>query len=471
MAYDSNTGTITRPINFKDISDALSIGSGDLGTLCSSQKINKWAKSKPFRMDKVGIATYEDRATLRGADVQSVFGLRIPSPVYPSDWNNSYAQAIKAASMKSESYSFLPPRGLNTGIINEWFRALDFDGYMSDPEPPLEDSAPVTFDLGGSLNLCSFVINFDDETSQARWKSSGNIFFYELLESISLTRDGNPISLADCYLAVAITDGRSYNYGIASEPLSDPDGSIVTFGSGSWPFNGSPAQLHYYVAAALYNSTNADQAFYSLPFRTPDKGGAALNIVYNLPLKFSVPKMENARVNRSFASLTDATTYLNTGSTFFQINDNGDLFVAFTVKNNSGIAVTLQNSNPDGGISNIYCYMSGDPGPSKPSWDAEIFNVPVGAIGYWDAFGLHLPDPEESPASSVLIPAGETMNIAFYTPGFFRYDEDELTPYLYPGSSVFGEYYLHLFAGSGITPTHINIAGLEEPAYINIEKQ
>ena len=45
---------VVAPVGLGDISQAIHLSSLDLGTLCQSTLINKWAKYKPFRNSSKG---------------------------------------------------------------------------------------------------------------------------------------------------------------------------------------------------------------------------------------------------------------------------------------------------------------------------------------------------------------------------------------------------------------------------------
>jgi hypothetical protein len=58
MAFSN--GLITAPISIADVKQALGVGSNDLATLCTSTKINMWARYKPVRLDAVACQDFDD---------------------------------------------------------------------------------------------------------------------------------------------------------------------------------------------------------------------------------------------------------------------------------------------------------------------------------------------------------------------------------------------------------------------------
>ena len=62
MGYSDAQGYITKPVSVSDVQGALGDTSTDLGTLCTSNNINKWAKFKPIKYASVERLTYEQIA-------------------------------------------------------------------------------------------------------------------------------------------------------------------------------------------------------------------------------------------------------------------------------------------------------------------------------------------------------------------------------------------------------------------------
>jgi hypothetical protein len=63
----ANNGTIiTPPVGFRDVQQVISESYDDLGRLCRSVKINKWAKFKPVaKANVVRQLTYEELSNAR----------------------------------------------------------------------------------------------------------------------------------------------------------------------------------------------------------------------------------------------------------------------------------------------------------------------------------------------------------------------------------------------------------------------
>lgn len=130
MAYDSTNKklykTDTQGISTSEIAACLgdyrvTARGRDIGLLCSSPKINKWAKCKPVRYSTFSPLTDEYR---QDAD----YGLDVSSA-----HDTSYEGIIAKAIANGCEYGYLRPRGLSYG---EPFRTLDFDGYNHKAEAP-----------------------------------------------------------------------------------------------------------------------------------------------------------------------------------------------------------------------------------------------------------------------------------------------------------------------------------------------
>lgn len=99
--------TSTQGVSLGDISTGIGLSSLDLGTLCKSTLINKWAKYKPIRHSNVGYVTESDRATAKQ-------GMTVTKYTSPTTLRDNYAN----------EWAYLQPREGQSP--QEWFRAFDF---------------------------------------------------------------------------------------------------------------------------------------------------------------------------------------------------------------------------------------------------------------------------------------------------------------------------------------------------------
>ena len=120
MAYNSVTQKIVAPVDTGDVATALGESSLDIGTLCTSLKIQKWSRNKPERHPTLGILTEDQRK-------QNFFGFDI-SEIFNTDAESTLEAAIE----NRGEYPYLEPIGGESSP----FRILDFDGYNHSAERP-----------------------------------------------------------------------------------------------------------------------------------------------------------------------------------------------------------------------------------------------------------------------------------------------------------------------------------------------
>ena len=143
-------------VSINDVRQALSDGSCDLGTLCTSSKINKWAKYKPIRV--AGIIrrlTYTEIANAK-------FGL-VPilnTTLYKkSDTSDSGASVVASAEelesvlSSNQQWTYNQPRGKSNKEpyrLTDWAQPADNDsgyGYYHLTPPPIENVGPMSVNL------------------------------------------------------------------------------------------------------------------------------------------------------------------------------------------------------------------------------------------------------------------------------------------------------------------------------------
>lgn len=112
-----NNGKVTAPVSLYDVMTALGESKEDLGTLCTSDKINRWAKFKPYRINQPGDITDTQRKYIN-------FGLIMPT-IY-----NSKAELIAGLRSNGGSWGYDRPADV------DWQRLTDFDGYNHNSIPP-----------------------------------------------------------------------------------------------------------------------------------------------------------------------------------------------------------------------------------------------------------------------------------------------------------------------------------------------
>lgn len=106
MAYDSNTKKMTAPIRVGEVADALGESSLDVGTLCSSDKVNRDSMLRPYECGKLIISSEE---FLAGGE-DGFFGYTIPVT------SNSNSRDLWTQTWQHR-------------VPTDYFHLLMFDGY------------------------------------------------------------------------------------------------------------------------------------------------------------------------------------------------------------------------------------------------------------------------------------------------------------------------------------------------------
>lgn len=124
-------GKITAPVSIDDLKNLFGEGSGDLATLCTSPKINVWAKYKPTDYN----AAFTDNWS-KGKDGN--YGLNITVDNRVSSWNALVAEYSKPKNGYSNIYK--RPSGGATSP----YRLGDFRGYNHKAKPEISDYLAAT---------------------------------------------------------------------------------------------------------------------------------------------------------------------------------------------------------------------------------------------------------------------------------------------------------------------------------------
>lgn len=94
----------------------------DLAALCRHPDVNKWSRHKPLVWASPSFSPYN-----YGYRTGGNCGLIIPQA----------GRLSQLLPLKAGAWQYTPPEG-KTGLINEWFRLGDFDGYCHAATPPLD---------------------------------------------------------------------------------------------------------------------------------------------------------------------------------------------------------------------------------------------------------------------------------------------------------------------------------------------
>ena len=141
MAYDSNNRRLyvdaanNRGITIQEVDECLRLnGVYDLGSLCTSAKINKWARCKPIGYPSFNPLTDEQR---KGSAEANGKGIYYGIEVKVKDWESPLDNITLFGNLEKVhdvEFVYHPPQGI---AFNEPFRLRDFDGYshLATPNP------------------------------------------------------------------------------------------------------------------------------------------------------------------------------------------------------------------------------------------------------------------------------------------------------------------------------------------------
>ena len=138
--YTETRDGVKYGIDIRDIQQTLSHYSNDVGTLCSSEKINPYNRNKPVRHVALGpTANYSTYPYWYRGDDNSC-GLNLTKIKFDNsfDTTRTLKQQIQAATnwkLTNINTNRKLPRGKAT--YNEFYRVLDFDGYDQSQPCPL----------------------------------------------------------------------------------------------------------------------------------------------------------------------------------------------------------------------------------------------------------------------------------------------------------------------------------------------
>ena len=183
MSY--SYGRITAPVNQEDVQRALGIAvGGDWGHMCSSEKINKWARYKPQRSTNKFYLSYQDRIA---SDIVR-FGIQIPFCQNDVMNGKVYNIISQGHGYEQEGWNYLRPRGLS---YNESFRITDFTRHPNETIPSAGgDPTPVNLQGYNHSALFPFMASINTPGADERQDSYyGTYYEINLQLSSSLIID------------------------------------------------------------------------------------------------------------------------------------------------------------------------------------------------------------------------------------------------------------------------------------------
>ncbi|MBD5180262.1 MAG: hypothetical protein HDT01_03065 [Bacteroidales bacterium] len=204
MAYIN--GIVTKPVATQDVAKALGRSSSKIGVLCTMDNINKWAKYKPVKYDKVTVLTEAERVSVH-------YGIT----------NIPFFSALSNMAMYMFHGSPNPDSGAKTAYWTydkpgkgDWARLGDFDGYYHAAKEMIEPIERDTINAFSSDD--NIIFDFPIANHEKNLKIS----------DFDWSRLGNGNPGVDCYVGLCITDG----VGKGSSNMNDYTGTrVITLGS------------------------------------------------------------------------------------------------------------------------------------------------------------------------------------------------------------------------------------------------
>ena len=143
-------------------------GNVAISLMCTSPKVIKWQKNKPFRSSVIAYPLTAEGDAEKAADRKAANqGLMIPTPANSGitsqntyGWTYLGRLAYYATQGLAPNYTYLQPRGLAT--FNEPFRIHDFDGYTHAGGQPFRSGATLIYADGRQIPLDAAITEYRD---------------------------------------------------------------------------------------------------------------------------------------------------------------------------------------------------------------------------------------------------------------------------------------------------------------------
>lgn len=231
-------------------------GNIDIGMMCTSPKINPWAKNKPTPVSGrgtpyIGMLTYEQRKAAN-------FGLNIPTASSPLEVKENYYDAQESPKRNGWTHDVPDP------YYNEYYRVTDFDGYAHNAICPF--GRP--FIPSQSLNMVGS--SFD---AQMVITTDGGA------DSEFISQSELP-AISEKYFAIQLRqrNGTKIRTTLASAPLGEVGGGDITMSTFNLP-DGEYDAIPF-ISPNIFEGQNYQEGYI--------EGELGFNVEYHpLPLGFA----------------------------------------------------------------------------------------------------------------------------------------------------------------------------------------
>ena len=365
-------GIITAPVSITDdVAKVLGVGSSDLGILCKSDKINKFAKYKPIRHASLSELSESQFKALS-------YGLALPEIV-----TNPRLDALAIQDACTKDWGYNKPTGGDASP----YRLTDFIKYDDNAEPFIQTVGDKFFINKSKVD--ALTLRFDLDVGDSTY----NIQSYDLTEVINLRE------WILCACVFTYDDDVALTPQIASGTVLDEWGEInentVTLDiSGLSPMN---IGYEYNIYASLYRVNGSTYEYIPLPY----DGN------YNkFPMKLSISAdpisggggIEDPSNDISFAPSFSSEYKLASecvdeeGGTYAMSNTTGELLIKMMLTNTDSSSATFQ---------------------TKDFTAAQYYATPY-ETKYATAIFEQQPTSTAGASSSIVVPANGTKTVWVY---------------------------------------------------------
>lgn len=225
-------GKVTAPINIEDAYDALGIapsGMYDVAEVCTSSKINKWAKFKPIKHSALG----DIEAYRKGLG----YGIVMLTNINPSNIASAYASQQTTERLNGWVYD------KPTGGSSSPYRLPDFDGYNHNAAVIVTQYAMTNEEVGNAAGYSVSVSMFFKEVADGQLTIADlaegwylGLMLYQSSTSYYYVTSNNPITQANIsemgfYATLSTQNMPAGEYTMFPVLCSSPcvwDGNVLT---------------------------------------------------------------------------------------------------------------------------------------------------------------------------------------------------------------------------------------------------
>ena len=370
MSHDARkifVDTTTSPhrgITCDDINAVVGSSGMDIGQVITDGSsrglIKKWAKFKPYRNSL--------RATSATARTEANYGLGIASATELGNPGNA-SSFLGMLVREQLLWEYLAPRG-NSSTIHEWFRHLDFDGYINDAVCPISGGPGASVPID---NYGNAVLTWEIESDL----DAGNLRLSDIVVSNT--------ALSGMYLGILLYQSANSWHVVTSNTTLGSSGVSIPLTNaaslaGTWlmyPFFSSvQIPLGSQLQTGLYVAAGWDDAFQEIAF-LPSSG--YIRIVVN-----GIWNSAHTAISISFDAYSSFTTAktISGCSLYLRKNHWGD-GVPASASSLASVSVPTFTIPAASGTTDGHYYGSGLTVSYNALTDPDVIDEGYDAFAWW----------------------------------------------------------------------------------------